>query len=209
LEFWVKTNSGDVAVIHEIFCQRIYDSDPDFLVSDNQVCVDIGANIGCVSLNWSRNNSLGQIYALEPHPETFKGLQANLAVNRVKNVVALNNAVGRVGGKISFQITENNMARAVDSEMAPMRNCTIIDIAAITLDDLVTRYALKKIDLLKIDVEGYEVECLSGATEALKITDRVILEYHSEQLRQKCQMILTEAGYLVREQNGLFFALRR
>lgn len=209
MEFRIKTNSGDLGSIHEMFCEKIYESDPDFLVSDNQVCVDIGANIGCVSLKWSRNNSLGQIYALEPHPETFKSLQANLALNHVKNVLALNSAVGRFSGTIPFQATESNMARALDSEMAPLRNCTIIDITAMSLDDLVFQYTLKKIHLLKIDVEGYEVECLSGATEALKITDRIILEYHSEQLRQKCRKILTEAGYLIREKNGLIFALRR
>jgi FkbM family methyltransferase len=209
LKFRVKTNSGDVAVIHEIFCQKIYDADADFLAGDNQVCMDIGANIGCVSLRWSQSNPSGQIYALEPHPETFKTLQKNLAINHVKNVVAINQAVGRVAGKISFQVTNNNMARAVDSEMDSMSNSRIMDIVATTLDDLVAQYALKRIHLLKIDVEGYEVECLSGATEALKITDRIILEYHSERLRQKCRTILNEAGYLIRERSGLFFALRQ
>src|SRR5262245_27242260 len=59
LKFRIKTNSGDVAVIHEIFCQKIYDSDSDFLAGPGQVCVDIGANIGCVSLRWSQSNPSG------------------------------------------------------------------------------------------------------------------------------------------------------
>src|SRR5262249_23247699 len=156
LKFRIKTNSGDVAVIHEIFCQKIYDSDSDFLAGPGQVCVDIGANIGCVSLRWSQSNPSGQIYALEPHPETFKTLQENLAANQVKNVVAINLAVGRVAGEIAFEVTENNMARALDSEMDSLSNSTIMDIAATTLDDLVAQYALERIHLLKIDVEGYE-----------------------------------------------------
>lgn len=212
LTFLVKTHNMDLEFIHEIFGRHVYDHLPAFVVQAGQVCLDIGANIGCVSLLWASHNRSGTILALEPHPETFARLKTNLALNQVKNVIPLQYAVAQVSGPISMELSDStSMARTSDNPIGSMEHASSVILEGYALDDLVRKYKLQKIDLLKIDVEGFEVECLRGAVETLCITDRIILEYHSEALREQCLAILSVAGFRVREVReyaicGLFFA---
>ena len=49
-----------------------------------------------------------------------------------------------------------------------------------------------KIDILKIDVEGHEIEVLKGARKTLKNVDKIVMEIHTEELFKKCRKILTK-----------------
>ena len=76
------------------------------------------------------------------------------------------------------------------------------------LDSLAATHGLRRVHLLKIDVEGFEVECLKGAEHALATTDRVIVEVYSTPLRTECARILTEQGFSYRVIGNLMFAQR-
>jgi hypothetical protein len=77
----------------------------------------------------------------------------------------------------------------------PLPDAQTILCDATSLDDFVHRQGLAKIDILKIDTEGYEVECLKGAQETLRRTDRIVLEYHSFDLRDEVMTILENSGF--------------
>ncbi len=64
-----------------------------------------------------------------------------------------------------------------------------------TLDEIAGALGIGRVDLLKIDTEGYEAEVLNGAEAMLGQVQRVILEYHSDALRAEVEGILMRHGF--------------
>ena len=133
------------------------------------VVVDVGANIGNLTLQAAKCvGETGQVIALEAHPRTFTYLLGNLALNRVRNVNALNLAVGDHEGVVAF----SNQRQ--DDQNAVVSNETGLTIPMRPLDAIVP--AAAHVALLKIDVEGYERFVLAGAPDTLRRTDCVFFE---------------------------------
>ena len=126
--------------------------------------VDIGANLGIVSVLLSRRFADRQVHAFEPNPHTIAALRHNLALNKCSNVVAHGEAVADRNGSISFEAHPTNRATTSiahgDGVHAVMVPCT-------TLDTFMDRQGLDELALLKVDVEGYETTVLSGACRLL------------------------------------------
>jgi len=210
MKYSVKTNTGDLGCIYVVNCERIYEKVSGFLVKEGQTCLDVGANIGCVSLSWARSNKSGIIVAIEPHPATFERLVKNRELNGATNVKLLHAAASRQSGTVALEVDDDSsMAHTGGSDMPSLNKFRIVEVPAYSLDEVVRKYQLAAVDLLKIDVEGYEMECLHGAGETLRITDRVIVEYHSERLRQECRNLLIQNGFLLQEESGSIFASKK
>jgi FkbM family methyltransferase len=210
--FEVMAGRGDLGTISEIFVNRAYQV-PGFIPSDGDICVDIGANIGCVSLQWRLTNPSGRILAVEPHPGTVEVLRRNCALNPGVGVTVVHAAAGSQNGEVELVIdrNQNSMARTAGEHLRYFEAYAAeerIMVKCVTLDSLVLTYALPRIDVLKIDVEGFEVECLKGAPKALGLTDRMIVEFHGEDLRVECARILEEHGFAIQVRGSLMFCCR-
>ena len=123
--------------------------------------VDVGANIGYYTLLFeSVIGPSGRIIAFEPEPDNLVELRANVNRNGLNNVTIHPYAVGSCGGTVSFArginggVRENEESVAGDAVQVPM----------VTLDDALTG----PVDLIKVDVEGYEEEVLLGAVKTLQ-----------------------------------------
>jgi FkbM family methyltransferase len=137
--------------------------------------IDIGANIGVLTLAAAcQVGERGQIYAIEAHPRIFRYLLENVRLNGFRQVITLNVAVGDHNNDVVFFCD-----RRQDD-----RNAVISDgsmcVPLARLDDLL-RSQVKRIHLLKIDVEGYEKQVLIGAQEHLQVTDAVFFESSQKQ----------------------------
>lgn len=157
------------------------------------VVVDVGANVGTLALTASR--CAAKVYAIEAHPRIFRMLEANIALNRRTNIVALNAAAGDKEGVLTF-----SDFRCDD------RNCVIeggqgIEVPSRRLDDWLKD--VPRIDLLKIDVEGFEKWALAGAGEVLKRTSCLYFESFDanfEKYGYDCREIfdlLRKAGFTI------------
>jgi len=206
IRFRISTYRGDLGFVSEVNCRRVYEVTPDFVSRPGDVCVDVGANIGCFSLYCAQTNKSGQIIAVEPDPETFSCLIENLRMNHADNVIPLRAAISNKSENITLNVGPgSNMARVSKSNSSvPFAQ---INVPGYTLDDLVKSNNLGKIDLLKIDVEGHEVECLKGARNALRLTQRIVLEFHSEQIKQLVIQILSDAGFGLSEKDTLIYGV--
>jgi len=140
------------------------------LAAISETIVDVGANIGlycCIAAD--RAPAMGKIVAFEPVPENLGYLRRNLEENeRAARVEVEEQAVGQASGKIQIYLLEGSTARHSASAKNVLNSTTSITVPAVSLDDYVQQKLRDRpIDLLKVDVEGYESAVLRGARRTL------------------------------------------
>jgi FkbM family methyltransferase len=134
--------------------------------------VDVGANVGYYMLMFAQKiGHDGHIIAIEPSPENLPELQLNIDRNNLKNVDLIPKAVGSDQRTVGLRAgTNSGVAPAGHGEYK-------VELDA--LDNVVTGY----VDLIKIDIEGYEGHALRGAVRLLQQYHPILfIEVHPEQL---------------------------
>jgi FkbM family methyltransferase len=126
------------------------------------VFVDVGANIGVFALPVAKKvGPTGAVLAVEASPRVFPYLEGNLKLNQLEHVRSVNAAAADAAGTVPFYEAPVNhfgmgsLAAQFDGKPIPVH--------ASTLDQLTVEAKLSRVDLLKIDVEGFEVKVLEGA----------------------------------------------
>jgi FkbM family methyltransferase len=126
--------------------------------------LDVGANIGLVSLLLARRFPDRVIHAFEPNPTTFETLEANIARNGANKVLCHRYAVSDADGTVMF---DNDPIARGTASISRDGSRHAAEVPAITLDSFVAKHAISSIGLLKIDVEGYETLVFRGAKHVL------------------------------------------
>lgn len=138
------------------------------LLTPDMILIEVGANIGALTVPLSR--MCKQVIAIEPQFHCYLNLCGNLALNSIENVTPLNLAAGSKAGHVTMAAHDPakphnfggvSMMEAIDG---PAKT-----VAMIRLDDLGI-----KADALKIDVEGMELDVLTGAENLIKATRPII-----------------------------------
>lgn len=154
------------------------------------VAFDVGANIGYLALYLRhRIGEAGQLYCFEPEPANFAELEANLQRNHLSNCHAVQVAVGAKEGTVTFSTGLNGF---VAPEGLPG-----IPVPVIPLDQFIEQRRLARVDFVKIDVEGFEADVLSGMSATLSRPDKPILyvevhgrgEYYNGNPRRVCEIL--------------------
>jgi FkbM family methyltransferase len=132
----------------------------------DDVVLDIGAHIGYYTLIAARIvGDKGKVYAFEPDPKNFKILKRNVEENGYKNIILVNKALSNKSGRIKLFINKENTG---DHRIYDLKNeREFISIQAITLDDFFKKRA-KKVDLIKMDIQGAEVRAFKGGNRLIK-----------------------------------------
>lgn len=171
----------------------------------NDVFLDVGASVGQWSI-WACPE-VKLVVALEPNKAAYRWLLRN--TKRYKNIRRLNLAAWSISGNIDSWVelglgSTSYTVRPHQSNRAQKR----VPVSAIGLDNLVSSLnAPMENIVVKIDVEGAELQVLDGASELLKKARVVILEVHQPKLSQKIQSlqgIFQRLGYeivIVRKEN--------
>ena len=139
-------------------------------LADGGVLFDIGANIGSYSLVGSENMD-GLVYAFEPHPVTFKYLQKNVKLNKRSNVKAINMAVGSEIGVILL----TDVSGSATNHRVLSGGEGSIKVECCRIDSFCEENQVLP-NILKIDVEGYEMDVLIGAGCVLENVDIIMVE---------------------------------
>jgi FkbM family methyltransferase len=128
--------------------------------------IDVGANVGFWLLGAaSRLGHTGRAHALEPSPDLLAGLLRNVHLNALTNVTCHQVAASDHDGEGAFVPRPENTA--LGGLTAAKADPNAISVRLTTLDALVERHGLSRVDFLKIDVEGAEEAVLRGATAIL------------------------------------------
>ena len=140
--------------------------------SHNPVLFDVGANIGDYSRALVEAFPGGRIFAFEPNPNTFAILKLDLAGSRVNCIPA---GLGSSAGAGALHVYPDNLITGHASRCAEVftqfHGCTEpekVPFTVTTLDSFCEEHAITRIDLLKIDTEGYELDVLKGARRMLE-----------------------------------------
>jgi FkbM family methyltransferase len=137
----------------------------DSLVQEGDVCLDLGANVGALTMAIARRvGQSGKVYAFEPGPVTYPRLVHNLEMNPSirQRVVPLQLGVADRAGVLYWQEEEDNRGNASLLGMTGTR----VDV--VSVDEHFDRTALARLDFVKIDVEGMEHEVLVGGRRTLE-----------------------------------------
>lgn len=144
---------------------------------DQPIIVDIGANIGAFSIYAYRLNKHSKpiIYAFEPHPDNIKLTEANLKRNGLSDYHLLQKAIAGKDGIALFDVSG-----AFDSFKLSAKADKTIEVQTVKLSTFCANQNIKRIDLLKMDIEGGEYDVIENDIDFIK--DKVatlLVEYHN------------------------------
>jgi FkbM family methyltransferase len=142
------------------------------LIKKGMFVADIGANIGYYTLLAARLvGEEGKVFAFEPEPHNYSLLCKNIEVNGYRNVIPIRKAVFSKSGKMKLFLDKSNLGGHSLSE-ANVDKSAYITIEVTRLDDYFknTDY---KIDVIKVDVQGTEMEVLEGMTNTINQNENV------------------------------------
>jgi len=169
---------------------------------ENPVVFDIGANKGDYAKQCENINKYVNIFCFEPHPETFISLQENIDNNQI---ILINKALSDKNGKLLLYDYKEKDGSSHASlyadviEKVHRRKSICHEVDVTTVDNIVHEFNIKKIDLLKMDVEGDELNVLKGAKEALNNGNIKAVQFEFTQINSTSRIFMKDFFDLLEE----------
>lgn len=196
-QVFLRTYSGDIEMLYEIFWRKTYHSS-SVRWQDFNTIIDLGANIGMASLFFAAKSPRATIYAVEPDPENFELLTANLSQEiSASRLVPVQSAITAGNGMIHLIRNEKAYNSFVSEEIV-----SGITVRTRDMEGFLRDMFIDDVDLLKIDIEGREADLFSGDTGWLQKVRNIVMECHSEEIRNKAVSVLQEYGFSVHSRNN-------
>jgi FkbM family methyltransferase len=183
------------------------------------IAVDCGANIGVHTVEWAKHmTSWGVVVAFEAQERIYYALAGNIAINNCFNARALHAAVGgRTAamkipkpnylspgsfGSLELQKRDNTefIGQAIDYDTDKM-----VDVQMVSLDS----FNFPRLDLLKIDIEGMEIDALSGAAGCIARSRPIVLVEKIKSDAAQLKEWLEALDYTVFDVGGNFLAVHQ
>jgi FkbM family methyltransferase len=129
-------------------------------IPENGIFVDAGANIGCICIPVSKKRPDVKIIAIEASPRVFGYLDHNVKQNRCHNIIVVNKALSDTNDEtVEFYSPDGLFGKG---SLSPIFTKAGETVSTITVDSLIRQFSFSRIDLMKIDVEGYEKKVFQG-----------------------------------------------
>lgn len=151
-----KEYPTDDIVIREIWEEDVYEVSPPRF-NKGGVVVDVGANIGSFSIYAASHGA--KVFAVEPEPNNLNALRKNIELNRMSNLIKV---IPLALGDCAKEVTITD-----DGGGSTTKNLGAVGtkVSQITLDKMFEDESIEAVSVLKIDVEGSEVEIILGASK--------------------------------------------
>lgn len=170
--------------IESIYCKN-------YMPGEGDVIIDVGAGIGTETLFFhERLGKKGKIFSIEASTDSYNKLEALCLKNGIENSFNFNMAISGFNGKIwmeeteKFEVNQTNMTKSG------------IEIDCLTLDEFVKRNNISKVDLLKVNIEGAELEMIQGMKDSVGIIRNVAVSCHDFLFKDNKRIMETVVGFL-------------
>lgn len=174
---------------------------------DVRTILDVGANVGFMTFEFEKRFPHAHIHSFEPNPTVFATLQRNYTDD--PRVHCHQMGVGDVSGELTFNINANagtsSFLPPTDYHLAHLASRPLAQqtVRVVRLDDFAEEHGLEHVDILKLDVEGYELKALEGATRLLENQQidvihsevNIVRSYQGQALFHELTASLEQRGY--------------
>jgi FkbM family methyltransferase len=141
---------------------------------------DVGANHGIFSLAFCARRPDGHVLSIDPSPIAFKILERNRQLNSFWQIQTCCIACGNVSGHVQMKRNWHHLEAVGDNKASDQ---DLVSVAMVALDQLCVERNISP-ELLKIDVEGFELRVLQGARRVLETAKLLFLEVHPELINE-------------------------
>ena len=190
---------GTREVDHKILLEKI--------LKPGMTVLDIGANIGYYALmELDLIGSTGKLIAVEPSPSNLTILKKNLELNNISGVRIVNGAISDKSEKKDFYLAHQGNLNTFHATGTGAKhlNGEVIEVESFTVPEIMKDEG--QLDLIRMDVEGHEVEVLNGMYDEIikgNLNPTIIFETHLTRYGSDHNMSLTlkkyfEAGYKIK-----------
>jgi FkbM family methyltransferase len=175
---------------------------------DGVLALDCGANIGVHTIEWAiAMTGWGSVLAIEAQERIYYALAGNIAINNCFNAMALHAAVSSEPGVMKIPNPNYTVPSSFGSlELRQGANNEFIgqainytentaEIRKVALDD----FSLPRVDFIKLDVEGMEMEALEGADKTIKSSRPILLVEKIKSNSEQLHRWFSDRGYVLRE----------
>jgi FkbM family methyltransferase len=175
-------------------------------IPQNGMFWDIGANIGSITLPVCKLRQDIRAVCIEASPRVYGYLQQNVRNNQIENCTLINNAVDEEAGKEVRFYSQKELYGT--GSMSAVFTDEYEQVNTVTVDSLMSKLSIKRIDFIKIDIEGYEYFAFNGGQQHLSSPDApdILFEYIDWAERQarnlalgSAQELLMKFGYKIYE----------
>lgn len=181
--FFLRVPSSDVQVYYQVFICRGYELEAG---RQPAAIIDAGANIGLASIFFANRFPDARIIAVEPEESNLEALRKNIApygnISAVSGAVWCEDAIIELvdpgSGKWGLMTRPKNGLDAPPGRM-------VREVRGMTIDTLMKEQGIGHIDILKMDIEGAELEVLRDSAAWIEKVDVLILELH-EHIKPGC-----------------------
>ena len=144
--------------------------------------IDGGANQGIFSLAFASLSQKIKIFSVEPFKYCHKILKENLKMNLFKNVTIIPKVLSNKIASHQLDYSKSNVSASIVRDFGGEKTLTI---ASTTIDEIASKYQLKKIDLIKLDIEGAELAALKGGSRSIKkFIPKIVLECNNYEYKK-------------------------
>jgi len=184
-------------ILH-IYYHKDYELIREYIPRNGWKVFDIGSFIGVWLLKVAQYvGSNGLVIGFEPNPIAYRIAYVNVKLNGLRNVLLSNYAIGDYDGIKTLYMSEDLINSSfIEDYIVDMGRCIVSRRCTrmITLEKALKMYNISRLDLVKIDVEGYEYNILSSSRRILKddFIKRLIIEVHKNVVQPKVIMDLLE-----------------
>jgi FkbM family methyltransferase len=182
-----------------------------YKVRPGDIVVDVGAHIGIFTVRAAKAvGAGGMVIAIEPETNNLRLLERNIQLNQLRNIIVVPKGVWSKKGKVQLITNKSSGAHSIVIHQGATGSR---EIEVDTLDDILKELHVNRIDFIKMDIEGAELNAYDGMKETLRNNDckLAIAAYHIVKGKETWETLapwLDVEGFQVRVRKGIVYGMK-